>query len=120
MTNTKAVIQVQAFIKSVENDVTTNGYAQHYLRLHEVVVMHAEGIKVADINKEITAFIRYGDEHSFPEPITGLAAGQSLEIKGVYLDKNTLDPIVGSPDDAVLYYAHRPVGYVVYGGKRYE
>ncbi|MBD8499199.1 hypothetical protein [Paenibacillus arenosi] len=43
-----------------------------------------------------------------------------VEIKGVYLDKNTLDPIIESPDDAVLYYAHRPVGYVVYGGKRYE
>ncbi|UHA73786.1 hypothetical protein [Paenibacillus sp. 481] len=120
MVNHKPVIQMQAFIKQVGEDIQVHEVRYHQLHIHEIVVINAEGIKVSEISKEMDVVIRYGDSDGIAAPIEGLEAGKSLELKGVYLEQNGDAYPSLAAAGPVLHYTHQPIGYIVYNGQRYE
>lgn len=69
----------------------------------------------------VTAAIRYGDAESIPEPIPGLKAGQPIALRGVYIARQDARDTDGDGVRlAVIHFTHRPLGWVLYQGRRYE
>ena len=114
------IVHVQAVIGTVEPDVHVHGASHYHLLIDHIQVLEIQGADPSIVSDKAFCAIRYGDDLGISEPIPGLEQGNSIELQGEYLDLNHVYPSIGNPGDPVIHFTHHPVGFVIYGGRRYE
>ncbi|GIM47053.1 hypothetical protein DNHGIG_26020 [Collibacillus ludicampi] len=114
-------VHVKAVIKKVEDDVNHHGVGHMHFLIGDLELISIEGADPSIVWKdEAFCAVRYGDQMGLSERIEGLKEGEPIEMQGEYIDKNHAYHTIGNPGDPVLHFTHHPVGFVIYGGKRYE
>lgn len=114
------VVQVVATIAKVEPDVVVHEVHHHHILLRDIKVILIQGATVDAIKSQAFVAIRYGDSEGLPQPISGLAAGEPIELQGEYIPQNDAYPGVGNPGDPVIHFTHHPLGFIQYHGDIYR
>ena len=70
--------------------------------------------------KPVFVSVRYGDEEGLPEPIPGLLPGRPVIIRGKYIPSDEAYETDDNPGLPVLHFTHRPIGYVIFCGIKYD
>jgi hypothetical protein len=63
---------------------------------------------------------RYGDAEGFREPVPNLTPGEPITIKGKFIPAWKAYKTADNPGYPVLHFTHHPLGYIIYGGVKYE
>lgn len=115
------VAHVKAIIKKVEEDDKNNqgGWHQRFI-VQGIQVIEIVGAEKSLVKDEAFCAIRYGDDLGLKERIPDLEAGEEIELKGEYIDKNHTLKRIGNPGDPVIHFTHHPLRFVNYHGKHYE
>lgn len=98
--------------------------ADHKGALHQhffiTIGQVVEGDKTIVENKPVFVAVRYGDKAGLEAPVPDLEPGSAIIIRGVYIPSQKAYKSEDNPGFPVLHFTHRPVGYVIYDGVRYE
>jgi hypothetical protein len=114
------VVHVKGTVKKVEDDAIHHGVGHLHFLISIDEILSIEGASADVVKGETFCAVRYGDHMGLSKRIEDLKEGEPIEMQGEYIDRNHAYHSIGNPGDPVLHFTHHPVGFVIYGGKRYE
>ncbi len=92
---------------------------------HQIFVVRIEELTEGDRGaiepgERVLVSVRYGDASGLRNPIDEIAPGQPIEIRGAYITPNEARIDADEERLGVLHFTHRPLGWVVYQGRKYS
>lgn len=115
------VVAVAGVIAAMDPDDQDQRGRRHqvFLLRVEAVLANPAGAPLAP-GEDVRVAVRYGDPAALPAPIPGLAAGRPVRVQGRHIPRRYAYPDRDGRRRAVIHFTHRPLGWVEYGGRRYE
>lgn len=86
-------------------------------------VLTAEGMDASAIGPLVFVALRFGDREGLDHEISGLRPGMPIEMQGEYVasaQAYKAQDNEGDPPLPVLHFTHHPLGFILYGGQRYD
>jgi hypothetical protein len=117
----RLTVTVDGLIEEIDPDRENSEGVMHQIFSVTVTAVEDDSEQSGVAKGEtVNVAVRYGDPSALPERVPGLAVGQAVTLKGIYIPKSQAYTEEDGDRNAVIHFTHHPVGWIEYQGEQYR